>query len=244
MLSVYGEAILVKSPNNGCAELREAIASYLARSRGMTVTPEQIIVGSGAEYIYGLVVTLLGRSRLYAIESPSYEKIERVYRASGVQCDLLNLGSDGIETAELKRTNATVLHVTPYNSFPSSVTASASKRAEYVRWALARRGFIVEDDYCSEFTVSRKIEDTVFSLEPQRTVIYINSFSKTIAPSIRVGYMVLPTALAEDFNNKIGFFSCTVPVYEQYVLAELINNGDFERHINRMRRKRRKALER
>lgn len=241
VLSQYGEAILIKSPNRGCVLLREAICAYLARSRGMSAEPGQIVVGSGAEYIYGLVVNLLGRERTYAIESPSYEKIERVYRASGAHCELLKLGSDGIISSELERTSATALHVTPYNSFPSSVTASASKRAEYVRWALARGGFIIEDDYCSEFTVSSKVEDTVYSLEPQNTVIYINSFSKTVAPSIRIGYMVLPKGLMDKFDEKIGFFSCTVPLFEQYVLAELINNGDFERHINRIRRRLRRA---
>lgn len=239
----YGESILEKSQNNGCAVLREAIAEYLARSRGMRVDCEQIVVGSGAEYLYGLIVLLLGKRGVFALESPSYEKIERVYMANGVECELLKLGADGIKTSELERSKADVLHVTPYYSFPSSVTASASKRTEYMAWAKARGGHIVEDDYYSEFTVSRKIEDTLFSLEPENTVIYINTFSKTIAPSIRVGYMVLPKNMVGAFREKLGFFSCTVPVFEQYVLAELINNGDFERHINRIRRKRRKTLD-
>ena len=238
----YGEGILAKSSNNGCAELREAIAQYLARSRGMSVDYEQIVVGSGAEYLYGLIVLLIGKDRTFAIESPSYEKIERVYMANGVECELLKLGEDGIMSSELERSKADVLHVTPYNSFPSSVTASASKRSEYIAWAKARGGLIVEDDYYSEFTVSRKIEDSLFSLEPEKTVVYINTFSKTVAPSIRVGYMVLPKRFIEVYERKAGFFSCTVPVFEQYVLAELLSSGDFERHINRMRRKRRKAL--
>ncbi len=243
VISECGESLLVKSPNSGCIELREAISAYLARSRGIFVQAEQIVVGSGAEYLYGLIVLLLGRERLFALESPSYEKIERVYLANGVGCDMLKLGNDGIESSELDKSAATVLHVTPYNSFPSSVTASASKRSEYIRWAKQRNGFIVEDDYYSEFTVSRKIEDTLFSLEPQKTVFYLNTFSRTIAPSIRVGYMVLPALMADAFKEKISFFSCTVPVFEQYVLAELINSGDFERHINRVRRKRRKLSE-
>lgn len=240
VLADYGESLLVKSPNNGCAELRQALADYLARSRGIRVKPSQIVIGSGAEYLYGLIVQLLGRERVYGVENPSYEKIRRVYQANGARIDLLRLGADGVRTDELARTEATVLHVTPFHSFPSGVTASAGKRAEYIRWAAARGGLIVEDDFDSEFSLSSKAEDTVFSLEPERSVIYLNTFSKTVAPSIRVGYMVLPPALTEAFERAVGFYSCTVPLYEQYVLAELLRGGDFERHLNRVRRKRRR----
>ncbi len=236
----YNENILVKSPNHGCAELRAAIAAYLARSNGMTVRPEQVIIGSGAEYLYGLIVQLLGKDRVFALENPSYDKVRRVYQSHGVTCDMLRLGPDGIRSSELENTAATVLHITPFNSFPSGITASASKRAEYIRWAEKRNGYIVEDNYASELTVSTKNEDTVFSLSGSGTVIYLNTFSKTVAPSIRVGYMVLPENMLGAFERKLGFYSCTVPVFEQYVLAELIDSGDFERHINRMRRARRK----
>ena len=240
VLSDYGERILVKSPNNGCVELRRAISAYLARCRGINVSPAQIVIGSGAEYLYGLIVQLLGRERVFALENPSYEKIRRVYLANGVECDMLRLGADGIRTSELERTKASVLHVTPFHSFPSGVTASAGKRSEYIRWARERGGYIIEDDFDSEFTLSSKAEDTLFSLEPQRSVLYLNTFTKTVAPSMRSGYMVLPVSLVEPFEKTVGFYSCTVPVFEQYVLAELLNNGDFERHINRVRRRRRK----
>ena len=236
----YGENILTKSPNQGCMELRSAICAYLARSNGINVVPSQIVIGSGAEYLYSLIVQLLGKNRIFALENPSYEQIVKVYRANGVECDLLSMGRDGIRTDELDRTEATVLHITPFNSFPSGVTARATKRYEYINWAEKRNGYIVEDNYDSELTVSSKNEDTVFSLAKNNKVIYINTFSRTVAPSIRVGYMVLPKQLAEEFEHKLGFYSCTVPVFEQYVLAELINNGDFERNINRVRRQRRK----
>ncbi len=242
VLNDYGERILVKSPNHGCSELRDAIARYLARSNGIEVDGGQIIIGSGSEYLYSLIAQLLGKDRVFGLENPSYDKIRRVYQACGVECDLLKLGNDGIKTSELEKTSASVLHITPFNSFPSSVTANASKRNEYIRWAKERDGYIVEDNYDSELTVSRKNEDTVFSLEPKETVIYLNTFSRTVAPSIRVGYMILPEKLVDLFSDKLGFYSCTVPVYEQYVLAELLNSGDFERHINRVRRRRRKLI--
>lgn len=240
VLTEYGEEILVKSPNHGLTELRQAIASYLGRSSGITVKPEQIIIGSGAEYLYSLIGQLLGGDRVFALENPSYDKIRRVYEANGVSCEMLKLGYDGIKTSELEKTNATVLHITPFNSFPSGITASASKRSEYIRWAIKRGGYIIEDNYDSELTVSKKNVDTVFSLTKDCPVIYLNTFSETVAPSMRVGYMVLPEKMLSDFDEKLGFYSCTVPVFEQYVLAELINSGDFERHINRTRRARRK----
>ncbi len=236
----YNESILIKSPNHGCMELRGAICSYLARSCGIICRSEQIIIGSGAEYLYSLIVQLLGTERIIALEGPSYEKIRRVYAANGAKCDMLRLGHDGIRSSELERTKATVLHVTPFCSYPSGITASASKRYEYLRWAEKRNGYIIEDNYESELTVSTKNDDTVFSLSEKGSVIYMNTFSKTIAPSMRAGYMVLPESLLSDFESKLGFYSCTVPVFEQYVLAELLGSGDFERHINRIRRERRK----
>lgn len=240
VINDYGEAILDKSPNLGCVELREALRQYLARNRGIYADVEQIIIGSGAEYLYTLIVGLLGRQRIYALECPSYEKIEQIYRTEGVNCDLLPIGFDGIESCALNSTKATVLHISPYRSFPTGITASASKRYEYIRWAKQSDRFIIEDDFESEFTLSSKPEETLFSLAEDDNVIYMNTFSKTISPSLRVGYMVLPKRLVSPFLNTLGFVSCTVPTFEQFVLAELISCGDFERHINRVRRAKRK----
>ncbi|MCC6093408.1 MAG: PLP-dependent aminotransferase family protein [Eubacterium sp.] len=242
VLTAQGEKVLVKSPGSGIPELRIAIASYLARSRGIRIEPSQVIIGSGAEYLYSLIVQLLGHDRIYALEDPSYEKIRRMYEANGVVCDMLKMGPEGIRSDALAHTKATVLHVTPFNSYPSGITASASKRREYIRWATERNGTIIEDDFDSEFTFSSKAEDTLFSLEPKKTVIYLNTFSKTVSPSIRIGYMILPEELTGQFQAKVGFYSSTVPTFEQYVLTDLINRGDFERHINSVRRRRRKEM--
>lgn len=152
------------------------------------------------------------------------------------------MGSRGIPTAELQRSKARILHITPFNSYPSYVTADASKRREYLKWASERGGILIEDNYQSELTVSKKNEETIFSLSETGNVIYLNTFSRTIAPSLRVGYMLLPQNILEAFNEKLGFYSCTVSVFEQYVLSELIESGEFERHINRIRRQRRKEL--
>ncbi|MGN0771401.1 MAG: PLP-dependent aminotransferase family protein [Christensenellales bacterium] len=240
VMNDYGEALLEKSPNSGCLELREAIRQYLARNRGIYADIEQIVIGSGAEYLYSLIVGILGRERSFALESPSYEKIEQVYRSEGIKYQFLPLGSDGIESSALAKTTADVLHISPYRSYPTGITASASKRHEYIRWSGNGDRYIVEDDFESEFSLSGKIEETLFSLSRYNNVIYMNTFTRTISPSLRVGYMVLPKRLVDVFSRKLGFCSCTVPTFEQFVLAELISSGDFERHINRVRRAKRK----
>lgn len=242
VLSDYGEAILERTPGEGLFALRLEISRYLQRSRSIKTSPEQIVIGAGTEYLYNLLIGLLGINRIYGIESPSYQVIEQVYRNSGVGYTLLPLGKDGITNEALKDTKANVLHLTPYRSFPSGVTASASKRHEYIRWAETAGRYLIEDDYESEFSVLRKPEDTLFSLSEHDNVIYLNTFSQSISPSFRVGYMLLPKPLMPQYRKKLGFYSCTVPTAIQYVLMELIRSGDFERNINRVRRKKRKLL--
>ena len=241
VLSDYAEALCERSPNAGCTELREAIKSYLIRNRGMNVEISQIVIGSGAEYLYGLIIAMLGRRQVYGIESPSYHKIEQIYRATDVKYELLPLSHDGIDSSALAKTKARVIHTTPYRSFPTGITASANKRHEYIRWSSKSGRIIIEDDFESEFSVSSKPEDTLYSLSSYDNVIYMNTFSKTISPALRVGYMVLPRHLVSEFEKKLGFYFCTVPTFEQLVIAELINSGNFERHINRVRRNLRKA---
>ena len=242
VLADHGDLLLEKSPNLGCTELREAIKRYLARNRGIEVSTEQIIIGSGSEYLYGLIVELLGRDKMFAIEFPSYKKIEQVYRAAEINYESLSLTPTGIDSSALSSSKANVLHTTPYRSYPSGVTATASKRHEYLRWASEGKRYIIEDDFESEFSVSTKPTETLFALSIKDNVIYLNTFSKTIFPSLRIGYMVLPKHLVEVYEDKLGFYSCTVPTFMQYVLTELIDNGDFERHINRVRRTMRKKL--
>lgn len=242
VLTDYHDVLLEKSPNTGCLELRSAIKQYLLRNRAMRVEINQIVIGSGAEYLYTLITALLGKDKIFAIENPSYEKIAQIYRTAGVQCELLPMSKNGIDSKALSASGAHVLHTTPYQSYPSGVTASASKRHEYIKWAEKDGRFIVESDYGSEFSVSSQPMETLFKLSNADNVIYLNTFSKTISSSMRVGYMVLPQRLINAFEQKLGFYSCTVPTFEQYVLTELLNSGDFERHINRVRRRIRKEL--
>ncbi len=240
VLSEYQEEILIKSPSSGLPQLRSAIAAHLLAGRGISVRPEQIIIGSGAEYLYGMLVNILGRDRIFGIEEPSYEIIRKVYQASGITTEPLKMGRNGIMSSELNRSNASVLHITPYHSWPTGITADASKRREYLAWAAARNAVLIEDDYDSEFTLSGKPADTLFGTSEYDQVIYISTFSRTIAPSIRIGFMILPESLLTAFHKKAGFYSCPVSTFSQLILYELLRNGDYERHLNRIRRGRRR----
>jgi GntR family transcriptional regulator/MocR family aminotransferase len=237
VISDYQEKLLLQPPHYGCPELRNAICLHLARYRGMIVSPENIIIGSGAEYLYGLIAQLFPSDTVFGIEYPSYEKIYMVYRAYEAKTELLAMDNYGISDEALAHTKATVLHVTPYHSYPSGISAPASKRYSYISWAISHGAYIIEDDFDSEFSLSRRPLQTVYSMDTSGSVIYINTFSKSLAPSIRIGYMILPDGLTEEYKRKLGFYSCTVPAFDQYVLAEYINKGYFERHLNRIRRK-------
>ncbi|MBO7369018.1 MAG: PLP-dependent aminotransferase family protein [Clostridia bacterium] len=242
VLSSYGEVLLDKTENKGAPILRTAIKRYLARNKGINVDEEQIVVGSGAEYLYGLIIELIGEDRVFGIEAPGYKQIERVYGCKKANYESLRLSSNGIPTELLKKTKATILHVTPYRSYPTGACADVSKKAEYVRWAKEREGFIIEDDYESEFSITGSVSDTVFSLDKDDRVIYVNTFSKTIAHSIRVGYMILPRRLVKKFDENLGFYTCAVPSLEQYLIATVLNDGTFEKHVNRIRRQRRAQI--
>lgn len=241
VLSDYGERISEKSEGTGAIELRSAIASFLSRSRGIDASAEDIVIGSGAEYLYGLIPALLGRDRIYATERPSYKKIEQVYRSLGAECENLTLGEDGILSEELAASRASVLHISPYRSYPSGVSASLGKRFEYIDWVRGGDRYIIEDDLGSEFSARRRPEETVYSLSGSERVIYVNTFSLTVAPSLRVGYLLLPRGGRAMYEERLGFYSCTVPTFEQYLLAELIGSGELERHINRVRRSLRRS---
>ncbi len=236
VIAERGEQLFVKSPNMGCAVLRNVLADYLYRSRGMLARPQNIVIGSGAEQLYETVVKLLGRDKVYGIEDPSYPMIEAVYAGEGANIQRLKMGKDGIESQELLCHTIDVLHVTPYRSFPTDVTTSIPKKYEYLRWAGTDK-YIVEDDFNSEFYKPGQPAQTLYSLDKQERVIYINTFSKSLSPAMRMGYMILPEGLLEAYRRLLGDFSCSVPVLDQYVLAEYIASGNFVRHLNRIRRK-------
>ncbi len=235
--------LLEREEATGCLALRQAIASYLSRSRDMLVHPDQIVICAGAEYMYSLLPQLLGKDLVYAVENPSYEKIAQIYEAEGVTVERLRMGQHGIYSKALQEANANVLHVTPVNSYPSGVSADASKRREYIEWAKKRNAIVIEDDYASEYSTMRKTEETLFSLECTQHVIYLNSFTRTIGPGVRIGYMIFPQLTYPKYIEKLQNRACTVSTLDQLVVAELLNNGAFERNLNRIKRNLRRKNE-
>ena len=230
-----GEQLLLPLHSQGLPQLRRAIAGHLAQFRGMQVDPENILIGAGTDFLYNLLIQLLGRDKLYAVEEPGYDKIRKIYAAGGAACVGATLDSHGVNPDHLG--DAQVLHISPSHHFPTGLVTPLHRRQALLAWARERpERFIIEDDYDSEFRFAAHPLPTMQSLDTGGKVIYMNTFSKTLAPSIRISYMVLPEALMAQFRRELGFYSCTVPSFEQYTLARFLDRGHFEKHINRMRK--------
>lgn len=236
VLTERGEELLRATPHSGIPELRRAIARYLYRSRGISASPEQIVVGAGTEYLYNLLVQLLGRDLVYGLEDPGYSKAERVYTLNGAKCVFLSVDRQGVTGEEVEQSGCQVLHISPNHQFPTGAVTPISRRQGLLRWAQEREErYIIEDDYDSEFRFTGRPIPTLQSIDSIGKVIYVNTFSRTLAPSLRIGYMVLPRPLLETYRERLGFYSSTVPAIEQYTLALFLEEGCFERHLNRMR---------
>ena len=230
----FGHQLLEPMPHTGVADLRQAIAQHLAGFRGMQVDPEHIIIGAGTDFLYNLLLQLLGQQQIYALEEPGYGKIRRIYHAAGAKSIPAPMDSLGVIPEAISHAN--VLHISPSHHFPSGLITPIHRRQALLRWATQNDRWIIEDDYDSEFRFDAHPMNAMYTPLEQSRVIYINSFSKSLAPSIRIGYMVLPPSLMATFREKLGFYSCTVSAFEQHTLARFVSQGHFEKHINRMRK--------
>ena len=233
VLTERGEALLRALPHSGAPELRRALARHLYTFRGIQARPEQIVVGAGTEYLYNLIVQLLGREKVYGLEDPGYSKAERVYRLNGARCLSLPVDSQGVPLEALEE-GLDVLHISPNHQFPTGVVTPIARRQGMLRWAEGGR-YIIEDDYDSEFRFTGRPIPALRSIDRGERVIYMNTFSRSLAPSLRIGYLVLPQTLVGAYREKLGFYSCTVPAIEQYTLAAFLEEGRFDAHISRMR---------
>lgn len=236
VLNSGDEKLLQRVGVKGIYELRRSIADYLREFRNMNVNPEQIVIGAGTESLYSMVVQLLGQGKVYAVENPGYHKVAGVFRMNGAGTKPVMIDSQGINPAGLEKIKADVVHVSPAHHFPTGIVMPVRRRQELLAWADgAPDRFIIEDDYDSEFRFNGKPLPTLQSADMGGRVIYINSFSKTLAPSFRMSYMVLPENLLPDFDEKFGFYSCPVSAFEQYTLSEFIRDGFYGKHIIRMK---------
>ena len=236
LLSDNQQKLMINPPCGGTLELREAIARHLKDFHGLHISPEQIIVGAGTEYLYGILIQLLGFDKKYAIEDPGYHKIAKIYNSHNVPCDYIAMDDSGIRISELEEKNIDVIHISPSHQFPTGITMPIGRRYELLGWAAKSSSrYIIEDDYDSEFRLTGQPIPTLQSIDVLEKVIYINTFTKTLASTVRISYMVLPRHLVKAYYDKLQFYSCTVSNFEQYTLASFINKGYFGKHINRLR---------
>ena len=236
VLTEDGSALLRPVPHQGLPALRQAIADDLRDYKGMAVSPEQIVVGAGAEYLYLLLAQLLGPDAVFAVEDPGYPKIRQVYGKCGAVCRPVPLDEQGMRLDALFSSGATAAHLSPSHHYPTGLVTPIGRRQALLQWAEQADGIIIEDDYDSEFRFTGRPIPTLQSIDGNGRVIYMNTFSQTISPSMRVGFMVLPPRLLERYRQELDFYACTVPALEQHVLARFLTRGHYEQHLSRMRK--------
>ena len=228
--------LLTNGDAQGDLALRQALAEYLSEYRGVQCGPHQIVVGAGLEYLLGLLAPLLPGPA--AVETPGYPRALQVLQNNGVHCCCLLVDEDGLSVEALNRSDAAVCYVTPSHQFPTGVTMPAGRRAELLHWAARRPGgrYIIEDDYDSEFRFdTRPLPSLQGMAGADGPVVYLSTCSRSLAPSIRIAYMVLPEHLLPVWRKKYRLYSGTVSRFEQQTLARFITEGYFTRHLARER---------
>lgn len=235
ILTDEAATLLAPLPAAGAPALQAAIAEYLREGRGIAVEPCQVVIGAGTEYLYHLLLQLLGRERVYGLEDPGHRKIAQIYALNGVEYRSVPLDEGGVCAEALEPLGVEVLHISPNHHFPTGIVTPATRRRALLAWMGQGDRYIIEDDYDSEFRFTGRPIPPLFGLDTADRVIYVNTFSKTIAPSMRISYMVLPKPLLARYRQLLGFYACPVPAFEQYTLAAFLDEGHFERHLHRMR---------
>ncbi len=237
VLADYHVELMRRGDFLGSQELRAEIAKYLYHNRGMVVSPDCIVIGTGIEYLYSRLIRLLPVSSVYAVENPGYRKIPHIYEELGVQWTWTDMDRDGIRMSSLQGSGATVVHTSPEHHYPLGTVMSARRRQELLKWLEdSPERFIIEDDYDWEFRYRGRPISALYGMDHSRRVIYMNTFSKTLSPAIRISYMVLPEKLLHAYVSSANFFSNTSSNLEQFTLARFIGDGYFDRHLNRMRK--------
>lgn len=218
-------------------ELRLTISRYLHSSRGVNCSPEQIVVGAGNDYLLLLLEKLLGRQVRIAMENPTYLRSFRIFKSFCYQVVTVDADENGMQVDRLEKENVSAVYCMPSHQFPSGTVMPIGRRIELLKWAAGGTDrYIIEDDYDSEFRYHGKPIPALQATDEHGKVIYLGSFSKAIAPAIRISFMVLPEALLEKYRQELFFYSCTVSRIDQSILNEFIRDGYFERHLNRMRK--------
>ncbi|MFD1170591.1 MocR-like pyridoxine biosynthesis transcription factor PdxR [Oceanobacillus caeni] len=244
MIDENYHSLLLLGDMQGELELRQEIAQYLYHARGVQCTPEQVIIGAGSEILLQQLILLFKRDTIYGVEDPGYHIISKLLKNNEKEVYPLRVDGDGIKVKQIEDTNIDIVYVTPSHHFPYGSVLSVNRRMQLLKWAReSENRYIIEDDYDSEFRYSGKAIPSLQSMDQAGKVIYLGSFSKSLIPSLRISYMVLPKKLWKRYKEELSFYQCTVSRIDQHILTEFMKEGDFERHLNRMRKIYRRKLD-
>ncbi|WP_419884123.1 PLP-dependent aminotransferase family protein [Peribacillus sp. B-H-3] len=244
MIDEKNEKLLLMGDHRGESGLRQQIAAYLYGSRGVVCTPEQIIIGAGVEILLQQLVLLLEENTSYGVEDPGYHLIYQILKSYGKTVNPLEIDEEGVNVEQIEQSGVQVVYVTPSHHFPYGTILSINRRMKLLNWASASdERYIIEDDYDSEFRYSGKSIPSLQSIDKGDNIIFLGSFSKSLMPSIRISYMILPQSLMDRYQDKLSFYHSTVSRINQQTLAQFMEAGEFEKHLNRMRKVYRSKLE-
>lgn len=237
VLSFDNNELFALGKPQGDEDLRATIGRYLHASRGVNCTPDQIIVGAGNDYLLMLLEKILGRHVRVAMENPSYKRAYRIFCSFAYHIERVGMDEHGMSVSDLEKSGASVAYVMPSHQYPTGTVMPIGRRMELLKWAGAKEErYLIEDDYDSEFRYRGKPIPSLQASDTMDKVIYIGTFSKSIAPAIRVSYMVLPKKLLEVYKQNCFFYSSTVSRIDQRILNEFISQGYFERYLNKARK--------
>lgn len=229
-------SLLQRGERQGEYILRQQISHYLFNSRGVTCHPNQVIIGSSTSQLLDMITNLLKKEE-FIIEQPSYPPIKHTLDKKGISYIQVPVEQNGIQIDPILHTNNNILYITPSHQFPTGYVTNLKKRTQLINWShQAKQRYIIEDDYDSEFRYFGKPIPALQSLDTKGKVIYISTFSKSLYPSCRIAYIVLPQNLMNKYNNQKYKEGNTVPVHIQHMVAQFMISGKFERHLNKMRK--------
>ncbi len=237
VLTDYDDELIQKADYRGIKKLRRAIADYLYRSRGMEVDEDCVVIGAGIEYLFGRLYKIFPKDAVYAMENPGYQRIRHIYEDYSLEWKCIAMDEEGIKIEDLEESKAKIIHTSPEHHFPLGITMSKKRREELLNWANKEPDrYIIEDDYDCEYRYDSRLAPAIECGDKLGKVIYINSFSKSLAPSIRISYMVLPKELMKRYEKIASVYSNSVCSLDQYALAKFLDEGYFERHMRRMKK--------
>ena len=219
----------------GSLFLREQLGEYLKRTRGVRCETSQIIITGGLQHSLEIICKLLDGAKAIAIENPGYDGAYRVFENNHSRIHPISLDQQGLDIKQLKHLeDICAVYVTPSHQFPTGVTMTINRRYELLDWAEKNRSYIIEDDFDSEYRYHTSPIPSLQSIDGNGRVIYIGTFSKALSPSIRMGYLILPKALLNVYEKRYQKYQCVTSWLEQYIVARMIEEQEYERHVRKM----------